>query len=427
MKDFKSATPVRAGERGAALVTVMLVSLLMLSAGSALLLSTSMSAANTVDSTAEAQAYYAAEAGIQGALTALRGNIAPSAPLAGGALIDFRLALTPSDSNAPGDPATAAGVARLSRWLPYSSRTTADTRVSLNSSAPNTCNPGCYSITISEPGTTVTPAGIEPPRLVITSTGFGPKGARKVLRALVSNYRVILDPPATIVAAGGNTINFSLGSSNSSVLSGNGARPAVAVSPANVTTAQGVVTALNEQGGGTQITPADVGSLGMSVPEPWWLASPDAARAFLAELRAAAYDQNRVFTSKPADMGTLTSPKMTFIDNYNGGTLSLGAGFQGSGLLVVTGNIETTGSTSFDGVILVLGRGVLTRSGGGDGVMTGSLIIASFDPNDPNADTFGTPTLTVDGGGSLTMQFDPASIGRATRSTGRGVHGVVEN
>jgi len=64
-------------ERGAALVTMMLVSVLLLGAGGALIMSTVMSANNSVGSTAEMQAYYVAESGMQSALNVLRGNSQP--------------------------------------------------------------------------------------------------------------------------------------------------------------------------------------------------------------------------------------------------------------------------------------------------------------------------------------------------------------
>ncbi len=64
----------RKNERGAALVTVLMISFLLLVAVGALLLETSMNTANVTDATAEQQAYYAAESGIQTALNVLRGK-----------------------------------------------------------------------------------------------------------------------------------------------------------------------------------------------------------------------------------------------------------------------------------------------------------------------------------------------------------------
>jgi hypothetical protein len=102
----------RAGERGAALVTMLLTSILILGAGGALITTTMMSANNSMTSTAEMQAYYVAESGMQSALNVLRGN---SAPLVNpGDRMSFRTAIIPSISNA-GNP----GVLRFAGWLPY--------------------------------------------------------------------------------------------------------------------------------------------------------------------------------------------------------------------------------------------------------------------------------------------------------------------
>src|SRR4051812_34728860 len=68
----------RRDERGAALITMLLVSMLLLVAGGALVVSTSMTAQTTFDATAEAQAYYGAEAGLQSTLNVLRGNVKPN-------------------------------------------------------------------------------------------------------------------------------------------------------------------------------------------------------------------------------------------------------------------------------------------------------------------------------------------------------------
>src|ERR1700704_1794352 len=73
----------RSSERGAALLTALLVSTLLLAAGSALIVSTSLSSTTEADATAEMQAYAAAEAGLENALNVLRGNVAPDSSLTG--------------------------------------------------------------------------------------------------------------------------------------------------------------------------------------------------------------------------------------------------------------------------------------------------------------------------------------------------------
>lgn len=110
-------------ERGAALITMLMISLLILTAGGALILTTNMSTANTIDSTAEMQAYYVAEAGMQSALNVLRGNVQPL--VVASDRMSFRTATIENISNGPGN----TGDLRLAGWLPYNSRTDPDSLV----------------------------------------------------------------------------------------------------------------------------------------------------------------------------------------------------------------------------------------------------------------------------------------------------------
>src|SRR5437667_7221573 len=111
--DASTAGPpsARANERGAALITVLLFSVLLLAAGGALIMTTALSATNAGDATAETQAYYAAEAGMQATLAVLRGNVAPnplfdtSSATAPANKISFRKAVTLSSSNVSSDAA----------------------------------------------------------------------------------------------------------------------------------------------------------------------------------------------------------------------------------------------------------------------------------------------------------------------------------
>ena len=111
-RDSKMNANNRAGERGAALVTMLLVSVLLLGAGGALIMTTMMSANNSLGSTAEMQAYYVAESGMQSALNVLRGNTKPL--VNADDRMSFRTAVIPSISNGGN-----AGTLRFAGWLPY--------------------------------------------------------------------------------------------------------------------------------------------------------------------------------------------------------------------------------------------------------------------------------------------------------------------
>ncbi|HSE15805.1 MAG TPA: hypothetical protein VLB46_02065 [Pyrinomonadaceae bacterium] len=128
----------RAGERGAALVTMLLVSVLLLGAGGALIMTTMMSANNSVGSTAEMQAYYVAESGMQSALNVLRGNTRPL--FNADDRISFRTAIIPSISNGgKGDTSL-----RLAGWLPYNDPANSASLVPVNIGAIT----GGYRVTV---------------------------------------------------------------------------------------------------------------------------------------------------------------------------------------------------------------------------------------------------------------------------------------
>jgi len=141
-------TSERRGERGAALITMLLMSMLLLAAGGALILTSALSGTNATDSSAETQAYYAGEAGLQATLNVLRGNVAP---------ITFRQATsTPS----------------LAGWLTYN---TTYNRVTLNNNY-SPLSGMAYNVTVTDPDNTGTViysvAGAFPTAIPATSTTY---------------------------------------------------------------------------------------------------------------------------------------------------------------------------------------------------------------------------------------------------------------
>ena len=447
----------RGGERGAALLTMLLVAILLLSAGLALLTSTSLSTTNAIDSTAEMQAYAAAEAGLDAALYVLRGKKTPHASLPAGTKMNFVNAAKPATSNKGDDP--QVNISRLSGWLTgptglslYTYQNPSDStdwRVPLTSSySPNTGI--AYKITIIDPDdpgliaarkiTTV--AGYKPTRLLIQSEGYGPKGAIKRLEIVIEHGAFDFEPKQLISAPGqGMVADF--GNSDPVKYSGIdhgvpplGSIPMIAVDSTSVETIQTEIDALDDD----QVDPDTADRLTGDNTPPF-VRSPDDARAFLNLMRGIASNipcenpsqcsTGRLFPNQDAaddagDFGTPTNWKTTFIDNYGGEAVKLGPGHQGSGLLIVTGALETNGTTDFQGVILVLGAGTVLRKGGGDGVIGGAIVIAKFDPNDPNNDTFGAPSFVVDGGGNSKFVYNSVSVRNALEATGFRVMGVRE-
>ncbi|MDQ1640280.1 MAG: hypothetical protein QOF62_3619 [Pyrinomonadaceae bacterium] len=427
----------RSNERGAALITTLMIATLVLAAGGALVLTTGMSATNSIDATAEMQAYYGAEAGLQQALNVLRGNVA-SHDVAGTPKMSFRNAVTADKSNMSGDAATAP---RLSGWLTYNYTSTGSAFVDRVKVSPtdNTYTPFtgiAFGLTISDPDSTPVADG-EPTRLVIKSIGYGPKGATKRLEMVVQRNAINFTVPAAITVVGANPMVFSLGNSNASGYTGNdiSSPPMAGVSAIAVTAglntsqAQLTINALNAQGGGTnQVSPSTALALDASNTPPFLL-SADATRLFLVDAREIAAGENRYFTTGAAaiaaGLGTSLVPLTTVVDNYGGTAMTLGTGFQGAGLLIVTGDLITDGSTDFEGVIMVLG-GTFNRNGNGNGHIDGGIIVASLDPRPTATTGFGAPTFAVNGAGNSDVRYNSTAVRKAFDSTGVSVAGVHE-
>ena len=421
----------RESERGAALVISLLVAMVLLAAGAALIQVTSLSAANAIDSTAETQAYYGAEAGLQAALNALRGNAAHSASAlpTGMTVITFRNAVVAASSNdcpngSGGDPST---VARLSRWLPYTDSQTAGTRVTVGT------NPTVqYDVVVSLPPGDVMPLNpnVSPDRVLVQATGYGPSGAKKQMSMIVS--RNVFDPtvPAmmTLIGAPGGSpaMSFESGNSNNHVYSSvDNATGLPTGFPAFGTTNAGdALIASTEAASNTTSVPTSAVLTGANIPS--YLQTPAKARAFLDYMQALAIDgaaQSPATATYLANGGSGNPTGFTFCK----GDYTMGSG-TGSGLLIVTGELTTNGSTDFNGLVLVIGDGYVNRNGGGGGAFYGGNFIARVDwpAASPAWTNFGSPYFNFNGGGNATMQYDSAAIANAFKLLPPPVVGVSE-
>lgn len=416
MKGNEKAISAKANgrERGAALVTVLMISTLMLATGGTLILVTSMAARTAIDATAERQAYYSAEAGMQETLNVLRGNVAPDSSMLPGAKIDFRKAATIVGSNRPGDTSTTP---RLSGWLNYSytsSGASSPDRVPLTSSY-SPISGLAYSVEVSDPDNTPIASG-EPNRLLLRVRGYGPKGAEKRLELIVQRTNFTFAPPAMLLMRGADdcsAMTFTIGQSNAKDYSGHD-RSGTEILPAfGATCADDYQTELDSDGKETVEAPKAQNFTNSELPP--WLRSADEARAFVADQKANAISQNRYFTSFSGNSGSSSDPAFTFVD----GDCDLGGG---AGLIIVTGTLRMHGNPSFEGLILVLGEGRIERDGGGNGDIYGAISVAKFN----STGDFLPPFFDTNGGGNSSMQYDSAALRRALNVAGPRVLGVHE-
>lgn len=267
----------------------------------------------------------------------------------------------------------------------------------------------------------------QPRRIIVHSTGYGPKGAIKRVEMVVRKGVLDLDAPAPVTMAGasdGSAPVFDTGSSGSKVYSGmdyygqEGQLPALAVTGSDVTEVYAGIpkpdTLTSPLVGVLNNSTVPSGTTGATVPvsTPDFLQSADAARDLLNDLQDTAESQKRYY--KPAAGSSYTvnaantgATKMTFVD----GDCQIDGG---SGLLIVTGRAVMNGNPNFNGVILVLGGGRVERDGGGEGFIYGAIIIARFDRYGTGG--FLAPTFLTNGGGNSTIQYDSLAVSQAMAS-----------
>jgi len=299
-----------------------------------------------------------------------------------------------------------------------------------------------------------TVASPEPSRLIVKVVGYGPHGATKNLQMMVSRFGIDYDPVATFVVRGaGNdsttASTISIGSSANYVYSGVDNAHGQALPAFMVTTTPdytNLSTFKNNNTTGVQGDPSGFVPIlkqatlptDLSLLPKWLQTTSDpvfGARAFVSQLRTASQQQfygcsggtssscDRYFNTAagdaaPSDFGAgTTNGLFTFVD----GDVSLPSS-GGKGLLVVTGTLSMNGSQTFEGLVLVLGGGVLDRSGGGNGTSLGAFVVAKFN----STGDFLAPTFTSSGSGTSTLQLDRDKVKTALRLGGVPVLSVSE-
>lgn len=410
----------RTGERGAALITAVLLSLLLLAAGGTLILTTTMTGLTARDATAEMQAYYAAEAGLARTLEVLRGNV---------------------QSNPAGTRATFRNIlCTPALWAPVSGDV-------VNVSADGSSGFQVTSILDPDNQDSVTmcaDAAYKPARLRVRVLGLGPRDSRKNMEIVVNRYTLDYSVKATVTLpnGSGDPITFALGGSNVTStsgidVSGGSGVAAFGVSGSDYNTTNNVIDGCNPDGtncggSGPNVTPGDPMVLN-SGNTPSFLQSVSSARQFLygsEGMMNTAMNQGRYFTTGTAAINSAaglgaSNPDgvLTFVD----GDIVLGPGNpSGQGTLIVTGNLTLNGNFNFNGVIMVLGAGNVLRSGGGHGNIYGAMFVAKFAKTGADSDVFQAPIFNTSGGGTSNIQYSSDAVDRAKTVGGHSVRGVRE-
>jgi hypothetical protein len=419
----------RAGERGAALITAVLLSLLLLAAGGTLILTSTMTGITARDSTAEMQAYYAAEAGVARALEVLRGNVQsnPSGTRASFHNVVCSPALWTTTSGGTLN-VSADGSSRFQVVSIFDTDNQVSWALDPNENTATRCAQATY----------------KPVHLRIRVSGFGPRASKKNMEVVVNRYTLDYDVTAVLQAPNesGNPINFNLGGSNVTSTSGTDASgtgasiAAIAISNPDYNAVNNVIDGCEPDGSncgnGPNVTPGDPMVLN-NTNTPTFLQSVAKARQFLygtEGMKNAAINQGRYFSNaadaiaSPLSLGASQPDGVfTFID----GDLTLGPGNPtGQGTLIVTGKLTLDGNFNFNGVIMVLGEGEVYRSGGGTGNIYGAMFVAKFAAAGADTDPFGAPVFDTSGGGTSNIQYSTDAIDKAKSVGGHSIKGVRE-
>ncbi|HSK73876.1 MAG TPA: hypothetical protein VK892_19415 [Pyrinomonadaceae bacterium] len=290
------------------------------------------------------------------------------------------------------------------------------------------CGQGCTPVRGA-----MTPA--EATRLLIRSTGFGPRGAKKILEAVIQkDFFNGMQAPATLTLVGPNSASngsfvFNPGSSAAMQYSGDDIASNFFIPPIgtnNNSNLQIVTASVNGQQphpfNGTVVgTPSDVAG-----EMPLWLQSPVNLDSTIKSLEHIANSSGRVF---PKEDGSLpgsgnfgdnaTAKGITFV---NGDVSFTGSG---GGILVVTGKLTLNGNFNFNGLIIVTGSDGIDRQGGGGGTLQGNVVIAPYNPNDLAAG-FLAPKYDLSGGGNSDITYNSNSVQDGLVGVSNFVRGVAE-
>ena len=112
----------------------------------------------------------------------------------------------------------------------------------------------------------------------------------------------------------------------------------------------------------------------------------------------------------PLNRGTDSAPLINLVTSN---PVTIGPG-TGAGVLIVTGALTLNGNFNFNGLILVVGVGSLTRSGGGGGIINGAILVANTLTGTSGSPLLpGPPTFDNSGAGNSQINYNSCLLNNA--------------
>jgi hypothetical protein len=284
------------------------------------------------------------------------------------------------------------------------------------------------------------------PVYLVTSLAVTPQGSRRMAQYEMASLTI--SPPGAALALDGPAASFSPRPSSSNfTINGTDTGSAGYSGPGSCTAAAGstVVPAIstgdavgvatidaslttnpnrssNYTGSGPAPSVVNQGTTGTGALSGTWStpSTLDALVSSIANMATSTYTCPIGTPCSPTGgvVGSNSAPQITYVNgDFNYGTAT------GAGVLVVTGTLSFSGAAAFNGLILVIGQGVVTENGGGNGGFNGSIFVAKTQsacaagtvPPCAELAALGTPTYNWNGGGTSQIQYNScwANIGNS--------------
>jgi len=309
-----------------------------------------------------------------------------------------------------------------------------------------------------------------PTRLLIKSTGYGPKGARKELESIIQkNYFDGLGAPSPLTMIGPNCtptescvdigatatstrFSFSPGNSRPVFYTGKDRQLRYFLPPIGAT--NDTNTNLIKAATGSGFNGAVYGAPENILDElPSWLQTPANLHDKILALREEAFSSGSYWLGDQSGVPVgdyATGTGITFID----GNLDIAPNQNGGGILIVNGKITNNGGYSFKGLVLIIGQGGMDRNGGGSAVLEGNMVIAPYmslgrriltalnSPIEKSLECSGpisspqttaltnrcfyAPKYAISGGGGSDVMYNSQSVSNGLNGLGNFVKGVAE-
>ncbi len=108
-------------------------------------------------------------------------------------------------------------------------------------------------------------------------------------------------------------------------------------------------------------------------------------------------------TDATVDLGNTSDLQVVVVT----GDFTMSGSSNGAGILVVTGTLTFDASPSYTGLILVIGEGSVIRNGGGDGTISGGVLVAN---TTGGGGVLGSPSFVTNGEGSGTVEYCSTAV-----------------